>query len=139
VVKINHVDKRQERALIVTNKNLINAASPSSLMPNRIKRKIPLHQIIGLTTSRYSSEVVIHIDKEDDYRFISVNMKLKYIESIIVAFGKATYKPVNFYIYDDLALGHYTTTIVDIGKKKRKTHKQHPIIVDETYLKVNTQ
>ena len=83
-----------------------------------------------MTTSRYGNEIVIHVDKEDDYRFISVNLKMKYIEIIIVAIGKATYKPVNFYVYDDLVLGLYTTTIVDIGKRKRKTHKIHPIVVD---------
>ena len=42
VIKINHVNKRQERALVVTNKNVVNIASPNSIMPNRIKRKIPL-------------------------------------------------------------------------------------------------
>lgn len=79
VVKINHVDKRQERALIVTSKNIINMASPNSFLPNRIKRKIPLHKITGLTASRYGKEIVIHVDSEDDYRFISMNMKAKYI------------------------------------------------------------
>ena len=107
------------------------------MLPNRIKRKIPLHQIIGVTTSRYGNEIVIHVDKEDDYRFISVNLKMKYIETIIVAIGKATYKPTNFYVYDDLVLGIYTTTIVDIGKRKRKTHRIHPIVVDEKYLQSN--
>lgn len=62
---------------------------------------------------------------------------MKYIETIIVAIGKATYKPTNFYVYDDLVLGIYTTTIVDIGKRKRKTHRIHPIVVDEKYLQSN--
>lgn len=111
-------------------------ASPSSFLPNRIKRKIPLHQVTGITASRYGQEIVIHVDKEDDYRFISINMKMKYIETIIIAIGQATYKPVNFYLCEDLVLGHYTTTIVDLGKNKRKAHKIHPIIVDQKYLKV---
>lgn len=79
VIKINHVNKRQERALVVTNKNVINIASPNSFLPNRIKRKIPLHKITGLTASRYGQEIVIHVENEDDYRFISINMKAKYI------------------------------------------------------------
>jgi len=73
---------------------------------------------------------VIHVDKEDDYRFITVNLKIKYIETIILAIGKATYKAVSFYIYDDLVLSQYTTTIVDIGKRKRKTHRINPVLVD---------
>ena len=55
VIKINHVNKRQERALVVTNKNVVNIASPSSIMPNRIKRKIPLQKIAGITVSRYGN------------------------------------------------------------------------------------
>lgn len=65
-----------------------------------------------------------------------MNLKMKYIETVITAVGKATYKPINFYLCDDLVLGQYTTTIVDISKHKRKSHKIHPIIVDEKYLKV---
>lgn len=130
VIKINHVNKRQERALVVTNKHVINVASPNSFLPNRIKRKIPLTIITGITASRYGNEVVLHVDKEDDYRFSSINMKMKYIETIIIAIGKATYKAVNFYLCEDLMLGQYTTTIVDISKHKRKTHKIHPVIVD---------
>jgi hypothetical protein len=55
VVKINHVNKRQERAFVVTNKNVINIASPNSILPNRIKRKIPLIKINGITASRYGN------------------------------------------------------------------------------------
>jgi len=63
VVKINHVNKRQERTLLVTNKGLYNIASPTSIMPNRIKRRIPFGEIIGISTSRFGNEVVVHIDK----------------------------------------------------------------------------
>lgn len=41
VIKINHVGKRQERVLLVTNRNLFNVASTRSILPNRIKRRIP--------------------------------------------------------------------------------------------------
>ena len=56
VVKINHVNKRQERLLIITSKNIYNVAAPSSLIPNRIKRKVALEQIIGLSISRYAMD-----------------------------------------------------------------------------------
>jgi hypothetical protein len=79
VIKINHVNKRQERGLVVTNKHAINMASPNSFLPNRIKRLMELSKITGLTASRYGNEIVLHVDNEDDYRFISMNMKMKYI------------------------------------------------------------
>jgi hypothetical protein len=55
VIKINHVNKRQERVLVVTNRNIYNIASPTSIFPNRIKRKISLLKISALTASRYGN------------------------------------------------------------------------------------
>lgn len=62
VIKVNHVNKRQERVLTVTNRHIINIASPSSIFSNRIKRMIPLTLITGLTVSRFGNELVIHVD-----------------------------------------------------------------------------
>lgn len=104
VIKINHVNKRQERALIITNIHVINAASPNSFFSNRIKRKIYLGKILGITTSRFGNEVVIHVDNEDDYRFFSPNLKTKFIESIVIAVGKLLHNPLKIYYYDDLSL-----------------------------------
>lgn len=136
VIKINHVNKRQERILAVTNKHLVNIASPSSFLPNRIKRKIPLAKVIGLTVSRFGNEVVIHVEGEDDYRFATHNLRNKFIESIVEAIGKAIQKQVKIYYYDDLALDQYTTTIIDIENKCRKEPKCDPILVDIDTLKV---
>lgn len=122
--------------MVVTNKNIINIAAPSSFLPNRIKRKIPLYKITGITTGRFGNEVVVHIDSEDDYRFFSTNLKKLYIETVVVAIGKATHKPVKIYWYDDLTLHQYTTTIIDLKNQTRKPHKVEPMIVDEKYLKV---
>lgn len=55
VTKINHVNKHQQRVLVVTNKNILNLASPSSVMPNRIKRKIPLAKVTGISASHYGN------------------------------------------------------------------------------------
>lgn len=61
VVKVNHVNKRQERVLAVTNRHIINIASPSAIFSNRIKRLIPLTIVTGLTVSRFGNELVIHV------------------------------------------------------------------------------
>lgn len=137
VVKINHVNKRQERAFVVTNKNVINIASPNSILPNRIKRKISLQKIIGITASRYGNQIVLHIEGEDDYRFFTANLKNRYLQNIVISVAKITKKPVKLYWYDDLALEQYTTTIIDLKAQKRKPHKTEPILVDEEYLKVH--
>lgn len=136
VIKINHVNKRQERVLAVTNKNLINIASPSSLLPNRIKRKIPLSKVIGLTVSRFGNEIVIHVEGEDDYRFATHNLRNKFIEAFVEAIGKSLHEKVKIYYYDDLALDQYTTTIIDIENKSRKEPKCDPVLVDSDALKV---
>ena len=136
VIKINHVNKRQERILAVTNKHIVNIASPSSFLPNRIKRKIPLSKVIGLTVSRFGNEIVIHVEAEDDYRFATHNLRNKFIEAIVEAIGKGIEKHVKMYYYDDLALDQYTTTIIDIENKCRKEAKCDPILVDIDTLKV---
>lgn len=61
VIKVNHVNKRQERVLAVTNRHIINIASPSSFLSNRIKRFIPLTKVTGMTVSRFGNELVIHV------------------------------------------------------------------------------
>jgi hypothetical protein len=136
VIKINHVNKRQQRVLAITNLHVLNIASPTSLLPNRIKRKIPLTHILGITTSRFGSEVVIHVDKEDDYRFFTHNLKVKYIEVIVTAISKALHQPTQVFYYDDLSLEQFTTTVVDIDKKVRKTSRCVPVLLDEEKLKV---
>lgn len=63
VTKINHVGKRQDRTLAISNTHIYNISAPTSFIPNRIKRKIPLSSIIGISASTESHEMVIHIDK----------------------------------------------------------------------------
>ena len=66
VVKINKRNREQERLLLITNEGLYN------ILGKNIKRKIRLEMIYGVTVSRKSTEFVIHIPDEYDYRFNSV-------------------------------------------------------------------
>jgi len=61
VYKFNQVNKQQKRIILITNKNLYNI-TPSNAFTNifakmisslRIKRKIPLSMIHGVTVSRF--------------------------------------------------------------------------------------
>lgn len=52
--------------MLITNEGLYN------IYGKNIKRKIRLEMIYGVTVSRKSTEFVIHIPDEYDYRFNSV-------------------------------------------------------------------
>jgi hypothetical protein len=76
------------------------------------------------------------VENEDDYRLATHNLRNKFIEAIVEVIGKSLGKPVKIYFYDDLALDQYTTTIIDIEKKRRKQHKCEPTIVDYESVQV---
>lgn len=65
LVKINHVNKKQERILLLTNKNLYNILPSDTFLGlfSRIKRKISYNNVIGMTVSRFGSEFVVHVEK----------------------------------------------------------------------------
>lgn len=65
VTKINRRDTKQKRVLVVSTCAVYNC-SPRS---RKVKRKILLHKIEGLGFSASSTELVIHIPSEYDYRF----------------------------------------------------------------------
>lgn len=79
VSKFNYKGKKQERIFILTNKYVYNVASPSLFNDifskvtsfGRIRRKIPIEKISAISMSKLSSEFVIHVPSEYDYRYSS--------------------------------------------------------------------
>lgn len=69
VYKYNHVNKRQQRILLVTNKAVYNVAKANLLnniisllvSATRLKRKIGYEDVYGMTVSRYGYEFIIHV------------------------------------------------------------------------------
>ena len=69
VVKVNHNEKKQERIILVTNKNIYNLLPKdgfhdflsSFVKEARIRRKIPYENISGVTMSRHGPEFVLHV------------------------------------------------------------------------------
>ncbi len=55
LIKINHVNKKQQRILLLTNINMYNISPNDSFLSNRIKRKISYANITGMTVSRFGS------------------------------------------------------------------------------------
>lgn len=81
LVKINHVNKKQERILLLTDRNLYNILPNDTFLGlfSRIRRKISYSNVVAMTVSRFGSEFVVHVEKEHDYRFSSPNLKLKIV------------------------------------------------------------
>jgi len=74
--KYNQRNKRQARGLIITNKAVYNVSKQGMIMSllsssYTVKRKIDIGKISGLTVSEMSSEFVIHVKEEYDYRYSS--------------------------------------------------------------------
>ena len=63
IIKYNKRNKGQERICVVTTTSLYN------LKGAKIKRKIELESVVGVTTSTSGDEFVIHCPSEYDYRF----------------------------------------------------------------------
>ncbi len=65
LVKVNHANKKQERIIALTNKNLYNLLPSDTFLGlfSRVKRKIPYSNIISMTVSRFGSEFVVHVIK----------------------------------------------------------------------------
>ena len=141
LVKINHVNKKQERIILLTNKNLYNILPSETFMGlfSRIKRRIPYSNVIAMTVSRFGSEFVVHVEKEHDYRFSSPNLKLKIVETLVECYCNFHKKKMALYYYDDLSLEQYTTTINDVDKNKKKVHTIDPLYLDAESIKQNEQ
>jgi serum/glucocorticoid-regulated kinase 2 len=81
VYKYNHVNKRQQRILLVTTKAIYNIAKPNiitnffSLLgsASRMKRRIGFENVFGMTVSRYGYEFILHVNNEHDYRYSSTD------------------------------------------------------------------
>ena len=75
------MNKKQERILLLTDRNLYNILPSDTFLSlfSRIKRVIPYTNVVGMTVSRFGSEFVVHVNKEHDYRFSSPNLKLKIV------------------------------------------------------------
>ena len=87
VTKINDQNKRQERVILITNRNLYNIKLVSPLNNILVKifnsaiirRKICINKICGITVARVAFEFVIHVEGDYDYRFFSLEKCFKQI------------------------------------------------------------
>ena len=105
VYKINKRTKRQERSLLVTTKGIYNISRQnpltslmSKLVPSlSLKRRIDITKVSGITLSDLSSEFVIHINDEYDYRYVSTDRRDEIIMMITRSYYLNLEKPMGFY------------------------------------------
>ena len=133
MIKVNHVQKKQERIILVTDKHIYNILPKdgfhdflsSFVSGTRIKRKIPYSAISGVRLSRFGPEFVLHVQNEHDYRYSSINLKLKIVQAICEGYCNLIQKKMPFYYNDDKTLETFTTTITDLEQGLRKQNTEN--------------
>jgi len=118
VFKYNKRVKRQERELLVTSKAIYNISDDavSGFMSifcigSKIRRRIDIRKLTAITISTLSSEFVLHIESEYDYRLASDNKREKILLAICQSYAmNSKSKPLFFFFKDEFNLLSYTTT-----------------------------
>jgi serum/glucocorticoid-regulated kinase 2 len=132
IFKFNKKDKKQERNLVITNKHIFNLGKSQS-----VKRKIPIAKVAAITASKVSSEFVIHVPDEYDYRYSSADQRDHILEAITIEWCKIyTHKPgLPFFYKDDIELTNYTTLKADRKKGISKIPAEEPKYLNEDTYK----
>lgn len=94
VTKYNDLGFRQERILVVTDNAIYNIKKKS------VQRRIPIEKIEALTISTMSSEFIIHIKEEYDYRLLSYEKRQEIIESVLNVVCNVKQLSTSFPVYN---------------------------------------
>jgi len=144
VYKYNKRLKRQERTLLITTKAIYNINRQEVLVniiaafhgPFAIRRKIDVSKLTGITVSELSSEFVIHVRSEYDYRFGSPSKRNRILSVICHAYYQnVRAQPLAFFFKDDVNLIDYTTTEDDKKKNIVRMPKEGAQLMDEDALR----
>jgi len=104
--KYNKRLKRQERSLLITSRAIYNVnkqdffANIISVFNSSyaIRRRIDVTKLMGITVSEMSSEFVLHVRDEYDYRYSSPDNRDKILTTICKAYYmNITNKPLIFF------------------------------------------
>ena len=77
ITKYNDLGFRQERILVVTDNAIYNIKRKS------VQRRIPIEKLEAMTMSTMSSEFILHIKEEYDYRLLSYERRQEITEVIL--------------------------------------------------------
>ena len=114
VTKYNEVGFRQERTLVITENAIYN------IKKSQVKRRIALEKLESITISTTSSEFVLHIKDEYDYRYLSYERRSEIIETILFILCNIRKLCTAFKIYevDAINLNQVMTTQANFKDKK---------------------
>lgn len=111
IFKFNDYKKKQERSLMVTNKNVYNLKGKGRDGGYvDIRRKIELVHIKAITISKIGTEFVLHVPEEYDYRYASADKRDKIIYAILKGWCAVKKEKMPIYYKDDLSLVNITMT-----------------------------
>lgn len=103
---------------MVTDKGFYNMKKTS------IKRRIDLASIIGITTSVVSTEFVLHVPSEYDYRFSSMLRR-----DSVVNVLKSLNSGLQMFNVPDVSLKKFTTTKKDKEKHISRIPKSEELVI----------
>mmetsp|Transcript_20692 Transcript_20692/g.23412 ORF Transcript_20692/g.23412 Transcript_20692/m.23412 type:complete len:191 (+) Transcript_20692:407-979(+) len=116
VTKFNHRDKAQLRYLMVTNKAVYNIKQSKLSFCGarfRIKRKIVLRDILGISISSDENEFVVHVASEHDYRMRCTTLK-NFVEVLTTLYTDSTEVDLSIFKSNETVLKSICTTKRDI-------------------------
>lgn len=93
VTKYNDLGFRQERVLVITDSAIYN------LKKKVIQRRMPYEKLEAITLSTMSSEFVLHIKNEYDYRLLSYERRQDIVETILKVICNVKKLATSFPIY----------------------------------------
>jgi len=144
VLKINKRRVSQERILVITNQFLYNICfggliTKLSMIFSRnsaIKRKISLERIQEITMSvdPSSSQLIIHVDGEYDYRYEAGEKRNKILEAIMAARFDLGHQEFGLFFKDDYDLYKFQTSQADCRKKLSKRPQRNKLVVTPELL-----
>jgi len=144
VHKINKRRVSQERILAITNQFLYNICFDGFLTKlsmifsrsSAIKRKINIERIQEITISvdPSSSQLIVHVDGEYDYRYEAGDKRNKMIEAIIAARFDLGHQEFGLFFKDDYDLYKFQTFQADCRRKLSKRPQRNKLVVTPELL-----
>lgn len=137
LTKVNKLDKRQDRNIVITTQYIYNLRSEGMLTSvtslfnsnYMVKRKIDMKLIQAIVYAKLGNEFVLNIPTEFDYRFAS-ERKDEIVKYILYALSSNGIREVKFYFTNELELHDFTTH--NSQKKKGIVHPPRGEILSMT-------
>jgi len=124
-LKINKVDKRQNRVFLITSKRVVNIGNQtnffSKIFSKLVKRQLYIDKICAITYSMISNNFVLHLPSEYDY-FLCTSKKDDFIETITKIKQNNKEDPLKFYLIEEIDLNKFS-------KKEGEELERYPSVV----------